>query len=212
MISFSLFHFVKKIMKWGVIRWSYCWSISTLATLPLHSIMCSYVIQWYFIRLWYINGMNWFQCNDIYWTDCFEFSVNLLCISLQRVAGYSQRNEPWALHTLHSYSSCTIFAMYIKASGMITASDWILLKITIYKSNRLRDQWEQPLDILLTHNNNLRLPLEIKNTYFTVVQFVLFQFFSAHFIVPLQGQNSVGSRFLRWILMQLLRHKSLLTS
>ena len=138
--------------------WSFCWSINNYATL-LFCVLMRYNDTSHEFD---ITGVIWFQRNDIYWTGCFEFSVNILCISLQRIAGYSQRIEPWALRTHHSYSSCAIFAMYIEASGKIRPSDWKLLKSAIRKSNWLRDKWEQPLDILLTHSNNLLPPLEIK--------------------------------------------------
>ena len=120
-----------------------------------------------------VTVMILFQCN-IYWTGCFEFTENVLFISLQRVAGYSQRIEPWALRTHHSFSSCTIFAMYIEASGKIIASDWKLLKFAIHK---LRTK---PLYILLTHSNNLLYHWISKSI-------VLSNFSIVHFIAPLQG-------------------------
>ena len=189
-----LFHFVKKIMKWDV----YDHIVARYVNKLLYRCTPFCVLMWYNDTLHdsEITSMIWFQCNDIYWAGCFEFSrltiqlrllsvgvdnainmsgtyyalrqmyihnwiniytfaENVLCISLQRVAGYSQRIEPWALRTHHSYSSCTIFAMHIEACGKFIVSDWKLLEIGIHKSNRLRDKWEQPLDILLIHSNNL---------------------------------------------------------
>ena len=177
-------------MEWDVVLWSYCWSINNYNYKLLYHCTPLCVLMWYndTSHDFDITGMNWFQCNDIYWTDCFEFSVNLLCISLQRSAGYSQRIEPWALRTHHSYNSCTIFAMHIEASGKIIASNWKLLKIAIHKWNRLRDKWEQPLDILFTHSSNLLPPLEIKKTLFCCLLCSI-SVFSVRFIAPLQGQK-----------------------